>query len=167
MATRPSSGMAGKGSARKKGKEPVVDPSQKKILQYFKPRNESSSQISHISSDSEGSQRSSSVSCSPQPSQKKRKQKQRKLSPSSSVLANDTEEFNNRVTTFSQLSEEIVQVIFCQLPLEDLKSCALVCRQWKNIISRDTVMNVYFAIVINLIVKDENCRSYGKFGATL
>ena len=48
---------------------------------------------------------------------------------------------NPSETEFSCLPEEIMENIFCQLPMIDLLlNCALVCRQWNNIIARHTVM---------------------------
>lgn len=53
----------------------------------------------------------------------------------------DDSDVNPLETEFSHLPEEIMENIFCQLPMIDLLlNCALVCRQWNNIIARDTVM---------------------------
>ena len=42
---------------------------------------------------------------------------------------------------FAQLPVEILENIFCQLPIVDLMlNCALVCHQWHDIISRESVM---------------------------
>ena len=50
---------------------------------------------------------------------------------------------------FAQLPVEIMENIFCQLPIVDLMlNCALVCHQWYDIISRDSVM--VFLLVLSL-----------------
>lgn len=61
---------------------------------------------------------------------------------------------SERVDKFSQLTEEILQNIFCQLPIADLRSCALVCQQWRRIISNDSVSNLLYLYVAHL----KKCR---------
>ena len=52
---------------------------------------------------------------------------------------------------FAQLPVEIMENIFCQLPIVDLMlNCALVCHQWYDIISRDSVMALI--IILRCIV---------------
>jgi len=49
---------------------------------------------------------------------------------------------------FAQLPVEILENIFCQLPIVDLMlNCALVCRQWYDIISRESVMAFFFSCI--------------------
>ncbi|XP_022801523.1 F-box DNA helicase 1-like [Stylophora pistillata] len=51
----------------------------------------------------------------------------------------DSQDFNHCSTHFTQLPVEIMENIFCQLPMVDLMlNCALVCRQWYDIISQDS-----------------------------
>ena len=52
----------------------------------------------------------------------------------------DSQDSSHCGSDFSQLPIEIMENIFCQLPIVDLMlNCALVCRQWYNIISQDSV----------------------------
>ena len=45
-----------------------------------------------------------------------------------------------RINLFSRIPDEVIENIFCQLPIMDLLlNCALVCRQWKAIISDEKV----------------------------
>lgn len=60
----------------------------------------------------------------------------------------ECEDFNYCGTEFSQLPVEIMENIFCQLPIVDLMlNCVLVCRQWNNVISRDSVMETLHKVV--------------------
>ena len=59
----------------------------------------------------------------------------------------DSQDFNQCSTDLTHLPVEILENILCQLPIVDLMlNCALVCRQWYNIISKDSVssVNIYF-----------------------
>lgn len=54
-----------------------------------------------------------------------------------------TEKTPERDDKFSQLSKQIMENIFCQLPFGDLMlKCALVCRQWHKIITDDSVSDL-------------------------
>lgn len=56
----------------------------------------------------------------------------------------DSQDLSQCESNFAQLPVEIMENIFCQLPIVDLMlNCALVCHQWCDIISRDSVM-VFF-----------------------
>ena len=60
----------------------------------------------------------------------------------------ESEDFNYCGTEFSQLPVEIMENIFCQLPIVDLMlNCVLVCRQWNNVISRDSVIESLYTVV--------------------
>lgn len=60
----------------------------------------------------------------------------------------ESEDFNYCGTEFSQLPVEIMENIFCQLPIVDLMlNCVLVCRQWNNVISRDSVIESLHTVV--------------------
>ena len=60
----------------------------------------------------------------------------------------ESEDFNYSGTEFSQLPVEIMENIFCQLPIVDLMlNCVLVCRQWNNVISRDSVIETLHQVV--------------------
>ena len=60
----------------------------------------------------------------------------------------ECEDFNYCGTEFSQLPVEIMENIFCQLPIVDLMlNCVLVCRQWNNVISRDSVIETLHKVV--------------------
>lgn len=60
----------------------------------------------------------------------------------------ESEDFNYCGTEFSQLPVEIMENIFCQLPIVDLMlNCVLVCRQWNNVISRDSVIETLNKVV--------------------
>ncbi|CAH3113056.1 unnamed protein product [Pocillopora meandrina] len=51
----------------------------------------------------------------------------------------DSLDFNHSSTDFCHLPAEIMENIFCQLPMVDLMlNCALVCHQWYNVISQDS-----------------------------
>ena len=53
----------------------------------------------------------------------------------------DSEDLSQCDSDFAQLPVEIMENIFCQLPIVDLMlNCALVCHQWYDIISRGSVM---------------------------
>ena len=53
----------------------------------------------------------------------------------------DVQDLSQCDSEFAQLPVEIMENIFCQLPIVDLMlNCTLVCRQWYNIISRDSVI---------------------------
>ena len=53
----------------------------------------------------------------------------------------DSQDLSQCDSDFAQLPVEIMENIFCQLPIVDLMlNCALVCHQWYDIISRDSVM---------------------------
>ena len=55
----------------------------------------------------------------------------------------DSLDFKHSSTDFSHLPAEIMENIFCQLPIVDLMlNCALVCHQWYNVISQDSVSAV-------------------------
>ena len=52
----------------------------------------------------------------------------------------DSQDFNQCSTDLTHLPVEILENILCQLPIVDLMlNCALVCRQWYNIISKESV----------------------------
>ena len=62
--------------------------------------------------------------------------------------------FNHSSTDFSHLPAEIMENIFCQLPIVDLMlNCTLVCHQWYNVISQDSVskcaVNISFCLFLN------------------
>ena len=60
----------------------------------------------------------------------------------------ESEDFSYCGTEFSQLPVEIMENIFCQLPIVDLMlNCVLVCRQWNNVISRDSVIETLHKVV--------------------
>ena len=60
----------------------------------------------------------------------------------------ESEDFNYCGTEFSQLPVEIMENMFCQLPIVDLMlNCVLVCRQWNNVISRDSVIESLYTVV--------------------
>ena len=66
----------------------------------------------------------------------------------------DSLDFNHSSTDFSYLPAEIMENIFCQLPIVDLMlNCALVCHQWYNVISQDSVskcaVNISFCLFLN------------------
>lgn len=45
-----------------------------------------------------------------------------------------------KINLFCRLPDEVIENIFCQLPIIDLLlNCAPVCRHWKSVISSDTV----------------------------
>ena len=55
---------------------------------------------------------------------------------------------------FNHLPAEIMENIFCQLPIVDLMlNCTLVCHQWYNVISQDSVskcaVNISFCWFLN------------------
>lgn len=53
----------------------------------------------------------------------------------------DSQDLSQCDSHFAQLPVEIMENIFCQLPIVDLMlNCALVCHQWYDIISRDSVI---------------------------
>ena len=53
----------------------------------------------------------------------------------------DSQHLSQCDSDFAQVPVEIMENIFCQLPIVDLMlNCALVCHQWYDIISRDSVM---------------------------
>lgn len=59
----------------------------------------------------------------------------------------DSQDLSHCESDFAQLPVEIMENIFCQLPIVDLMlNCALVCHQWYDIISRDSVM-VFFLVL--------------------
>ena len=61
----------------------------------------------------------------------------------------DSEDLSQCDSDFAQLPVEIMENIFCQLPIVDLMlNCALVCRQWYDIISRDSVMALIFSCIV-------------------
>lgn len=60
----------------------------------------------------------------------------------------DSQDLSQCDSDFAQLPVEILENIFCQLPIVDLMlNCALVCRQWYDIISRESVMAFFFLVV--------------------
>lgn len=55
----------------------------------------------------------------------------------------ETEKTLERDDKFSQLSKQIMENIFCQLPFGDLMlKCALVCRRWHEIITDNSVSDL-------------------------
>ena len=61
----------------------------------------------------------------------------------------DSEDFSHCGIEFSQLPVEIMENIFCQLPIIDLMlNCVLVCQQWNSIISRESVIIIIIIIII-------------------
>jgi len=70
----------------------------------------------------------------------------------------DSEDFSHCGIEFSQLPVEIMENIFCQLPIIDLMlNCVLVCQQWNSIISRESFIpwkKKYF----HLKSRDTNCE---------
>ena len=138
-----------KQSLRKTGKKnAILTSSATSSTSYAKERIEPSHKTSK--------KRANSSSCSKsQDSLKCRKKNARKTktcrsaSSSKNGPVEDDDESNTEgdsdtnpsETEFSCLPEEIMENIFCQLPMIDLLlNCALVCRQWNNIIARHTVM---------------------------
>lgn len=105
-----------------------------------------------LSCTTESDQRSDILSCEQSAvSFKSARQTKKQSSASTSMYGlvgddfseseDDSEDFNVCGTEFSQLPVEIMENIFCQLPIIDLMlNCVLVCRQWNSIISRDSVM---------------------------
>ena len=64
----------------------------------------------------------------------------------------DLQSLSQCVSDFAELPVEIMENIFCQLPIVDLMlNCALVCRQWYDIITRDSVMTLIYLILIQKI----------------
>ena len=54
----------------------------------------------------------------------------------------DSRDLSQCDSDFAQFPVEILENIFCQLPIVDLMlNCALVCRQWYDIISRDSSLS--------------------------
>lgn len=119
---------------------------------------ESSSQSSQASKG----ERSSQSSCTSESDQKNTASSSKKSSPSLKSARQTEKRASARSTfglvggnvsdsdddddlqcdgEFAQLPVEILENIFCQLPIVDLMlNCALVCRKWYTIISRDSVM---------------------------
>ena len=63
----------------------------------------------------------------------------------------DSQDLSQSDSDFAQLPVEIMENIFCQLPIVDLMlNCALVCHQWYDIISRASVMALI--IILRCIV---------------
>ena len=63
----------------------------------------------------------------------------------------DSQDLSQCDSDFAQLPVEIMENIFCQLPIVDLMlNCALVCHQWYDIISRASVMALI--IILRCIV---------------
>ena len=116
-------------------------------------RKTASSSASQTSDSSESSRSSSTKSTYTEPSKsaKSSRRPKKQSSASSSMYGlvgddvseseDDSEDLSHCGTEFSQLPVEIMENIFCQLPIIDLMlNCVLVCRQWNSIISRDSVM---------------------------
>lgn len=110
-----------------------------------------SSSASQPSNSSESSQSSSTCTKSV-PSSKSSRRTKKQSSASSSMYGlvgddvseseDDSEDLSHCGTEFSQLPVEIMENIFCQLPIIDLMlNCVLVCQQWHSIISRDSVIS--------------------------
>ena len=67
----------------------------------------------------------------------------------------DSQDFNQCSTDLTHLPVEILENILCQLPIVDLMlNCALVCRQWYNIISKDSVslVNTLFSTEDSMVL---------------
>ena len=124
---------------------------------------ESSSQSSQASKEESNSQSSctsesdqNNTSCKKSSSSSFKSARQAKKQPSRSARAafglvgggdvSDSDDDDSQDSSlFARLPVEIMENIFCQLPIVDLMlNCALVCRQWYNIISRDSVMDSIF-----------------------
>ncbi|KAJ7370009.1 F-box DNA helicase 1 [Desmophyllum pertusum] len=118
---------------------------------------ESSSQSSQASKEESNSQSSctsefdqKNTSCKKSSSSSFKSARQAKKQPSRSARAafglvgggdvSDSDDDDSQDSSlFARLPVEIMENIFCQLPIVDLMlNCALVCRQWYNIISRDS-----------------------------
>ena len=60
----------------------------------------------------------------------------------------DSQDLSQCDSDFAQLPVEILENIFRQLPIVDLMlNCALVCHQWYDIISRESVMALFFSCI--------------------
>lgn len=83
-------------------------------------------------------------------SAKSSKQTKRHPSQNSSTygpVGDDVSDSDDDSCEFSQLPVEIMENIFCQLPITDLMlNCVLVCRQWNSIISRDSVITSFLDV---------------------
>ena len=109
-----------------------------------------SSSASQASNSNESSQSSSACTKSARSSKSSRRTKKQSSACSSmyglvgddvSESEDDPEDLSHCGTEFSQLPVEIMENIFCQLPIIDLMlNCVLVCQQWNSIISRDSVL---------------------------
>ena len=112
----------------------------------------SSSDWSSVRSSSSSSSSSVSTTCK---SSRQNKQQSSASSTKYGLVGGDitesddeSEDFNYCGTEFSQLPVEIMENIFCQLPIVDLMlNCVLVCRQWNNVISRDSVIEGLHTVV--------------------
>ena len=122
-------------------------------------RKTASSSASQTSDSSESSRSSSTKSAEPSKSAKSSRHPKKQSSASSSMYGlvgddvseseDDSEDLSHCGTEFSQLPVEIMENIFCQLPIIDLMlNCVLVCRQWNSIISRDSVISMKVKLII-------------------
>ena len=111
----------------------------------------SQTSASQSSNSNESSQSSSPCTKSARSSKSSRRTKKQSSACSSmyglvgddvSESEDDSEDLSHCGTEFSQLPVEIMENIFCQLPIIDLMlNCVLVCQQWNSIISRDSVIS--------------------------
>lgn len=61
----------------------------------------------------------------------------------------DAYDDQDKVNLFCRLPDEVVENIFCQLPMMDLLlNCALVCHHWKSIISSEKASELFMLKVI-------------------
>ena len=112
----------------------------------------SSSDWSSAKSSSSSSSSSVSTTCK---SSRQNKKQSSAISTNYGLVGGDItesddecEDFNYCGTEFSQLPVEIMENIFCQLPIVDLMlNCVLVCQQWNNVISRDSVIETLHKVV--------------------
>ena len=115
---------------------------------------ESKLESSYKSSSSSGSdQKHTASSCKKSSLSSKSVRHTKKQAPAKSTFGlvggdvsdsdddDDSQDSSQCDSDFAQLPVEILENIFCQLPIVDLMlNCALVCRQWYDIISRDSVI---------------------------
>jgi len=106
------------------------------------------------SSSSESDQKNTQSSCKKSSFPSKSVKQTKKQAPTKSTFGlvgcdvsdsdeddDDSQDLSQCDSDFAQLPAEILENIFCQLPIVDLMlNCALVCRQWYDIISRESVM---------------------------
>lgn len=115
-------------------------------------RKETTSTSSSQASDSSESSRSSSTKSTDSSACKSSRRSKKQSSAVSSMYGlvgddvseseDESEDSSHCGTEFSQLPVEIMENIFCQLPIIDLMlNCVLVCQQWNSIISRDSVIS--------------------------